>query len=169
MPVPTLPKQRPSTASDEPETANGEEPADEQSPDRNRVTGEAVSFEGLIEGMIRAQVGDLERQLDELEQQVEEIDNFARISLNERKIKQSEENLTAFSDSLTSFAERAFNNINALEERLGLHALILASVVEALEEEGVDIDLGEVNRYREPNVVTDTQPEDRLEAALGES
>ncbi len=169
MPTPTLPKQRPSTASDEPETANGEEPADEQSPERNRAPGETASFEGLVEGMIQTQVSDLEQELDELEQQVEEIDDFARISLNERKIKQSEENLTAFSDSLTSFAERAFDSINLLEERLDLHALILASIVEALQEEGVDLDLEEVNRHRKPNVVTDTQPEDRLEAALEES
>lgn len=167
MPEPTLPKQRPSTATDDETGATddgGTETAD-QSADGDQARSQA-SFESLVEQMIQTQMQDLERQLDEVQRQVEEIDDFARISLNERKIKQSEANLTEFSDSLTQFAERAFNNINELEERLDLQALILASIVDALREEGIELEFEEADRYREPNVVTDTQPQHRLEEAL---
>lgn len=137
------------------------ETTDEGSPD--------ATIEQLIDQMIQSHVADLEAELAEVERQVEEIDNFARISLNERKIKQSEANLVEFSDSLTNFAEKAFNNINALEERLDVQALLLAAVVEALNEEGIDLDVEQVERYQQESVVTDMTPEERLERAIEES
>lgn len=163
MASPTLPRQRPQTEDGSGE-AQSNRPAREE-----RSASFDKSFEGLVERMIQTHVADLEQELDELREQVEETDNFARISLNERKIKQSEENLSEFSDSLMGFAEKAFNDINRLEDRLDMQALVLAAVLDAMREEGIDLDLSEVERYRQPNVVTDTPPEEQLEDALERS
>jgi len=159
----TLPRQGPQT-----EDGSGKAESDRRARE-DRSASPDTSFEGLVEGMIQTHVAGLEQELDELREQVEEIDNFARISLNERKIKQSEENLSEFSDSLMGFAEKAFNDVNRLEDRLDMQALVLAAMLDAMREEGIDLDLTEIDRYRQPNVVTDTPPEEQLEDALERS
>ncbi|PSP99100.1 hypothetical protein BRC94_08135 [Halobacteriales archaeon QS_5_70_17] len=115
--------------------------------------------------MIQARIGELEGEIQRLEEQLEEVDNFTRISLNERKIKQAEANLSGFSDSLTGFAEKAFNDINELENRLEVHSLYLAAVLEGLDEEDVDLDLSDVAAYEEDQVVMAASPEERLRSA----
>jgi len=130
-----------------------------------RTTEESPSFEGLVEEMIQARIGELEGEIQRLEEQLEEVDNFTRISLNERKIKQAEANLSGFSDSLTGFAEKAFNDINELENRLEVHSLYLAAVLEGLDEEDVDLDLSDVAAYEEDQVVMAASPEERLRSA----
>ncbi|WP_254538204.1 hypothetical protein [Halomarina litorea] len=124
------------------------------------------TFEQLVEEMIQSRIGELEREVEALERQLEEVDNFARISLNERKIKQAEGNLSEFSDSLTGFAEKAFDDINELEARMDSQALLLSAVLEGLSEEDIDLDLSEVERYQQDQVVVNTTPEERLEAAV---
>ncbi len=163
MPGPTLPRQQP-------ESNDGNREPDSDGTERpERSASTEASFEGLVEEMIQTRVAGLDAELEAVREQVEEIDDFARISLDERKIKQSEENLSEFSDSLMGFSERAFNNINRLEERLDVQALLLAAVLDALDEEGIDLDLSEVDRHRQPNVVASTPPEEHLEDAIEQS
>lgn len=156
------------TRADDSDERTGDDPVAEK-----RINGRAdgssesgSSFEQLVEEMIQSRIGELEAEVQELERQLEEVDNFARISLNERKIKQAEGNLSEFSDSLTGFAEKAFNDINELEDRMDSQALVLSAVLEAMADEGMDVDLSEVARYQEDQVVVDTTPEERLEAAV---
>jgi TolA-binding protein len=163
MASPTLPRQRP-------ESEDGSETTQPRRSSReDRPASTEASFEGLIEEVVQTQVAGLERELEALREQVEEIDDFARISLNERKIKQSEENLSEFSDSLMGFAEKAFNDINDLEDRLDMQALLLAAILDALGEEDVELDLSVVDRYRRRNVVVTTPPEEQLEDAIERS
>ncbi len=157
-------------------TANGEpDETNEETSEAVRADGTATDaaapsddgrLDGLVEEMIRSEMGEVRDELESLERQVEEVENFARISLNERKLKQAETNLSAFSDSLTAFAEKAFNNINELETRLDEQALLLAAVLEALDDEGIDVDAEEVRRQREESVVATETPEERLSEAL---
>lgn len=151
----------------EPETEPAENGADAApTKDGTTTTGEpSPSFEGLVEEMIQSRIGELEGEIDRLEDQLEEVDNFTRISLNERKIKQAEANLSEFSDSLTGFAEKAFNDINELENRLEIHSLYLAAILEGLDEEDVDLDLSDVDAYQEDQVVMAASPEERLRSA----
>ena len=146
-----------------PESTNGEEITAETS---DESTGSELTMESLVAKMIQSETGDLRTELDDLKREIEEVNDFARISLNERKIKQNEANLSEFSDSLTGFAEKAFNNINAIQDRLDVQSLLLAAIVDALDDEGVELDMSLVERYRQESVVTDTSPEEKLEASL---
>lgn len=121
------------------------------------------TVETLIEEMVESRTAELRAELEALERQVESVDDFARISLNERKVKQNEAKLSEFSESLTAFAEKAFNNINALEDRLDRQALLLAAILESLED---DVDLSAVRRYENDRLVTDDSPDERLAAAI---
>jgi predicted flap endonuclease-1-like 5' DNA nuclease len=138
----------------------------------SRTNGDAAEsgaspLESLIEEMIQSRIADLEAELESLEKQLEEVDNFARISLNERKVQRTEANLSEFSDSLTGFAEKAFNDINHLEERLDTQALLLAAILEAVDDSVLDVDLEEVRKFQRANVVITETPEDRLLNAIG--
>ncbi|WP_254547169.1 hypothetical protein [Halomarina pelagica] len=126
-----------------------------------------VTMEDLIRRLIDERVASLEQEIADLERTLEEVDNFTRISLNERKIKQSQESLSEFSDSLTGFAEKAFNNINELEDRLDTHALLLAAILDALD--GEDLDLTHAQRYQEDQLVMNMTPDERLEEAIERS
>lgn len=148
---------------------NGTSPAGEETvPEGDgpvQAGEESPSFEGLVEEMIQSRIGELEGEIGRLEDQLEEVDNFTRISLNDRKIKQAEANLSEFSDSLTGFAEKAFNDINELENRLEIHSLYLAAILEGLDEEDVDLDLSDAAAYQEDQVVMAASPEERLRSA----
>ena len=123
------------------------------------------TIEHQVDQQISAHVEPIAQRLDELEERVSELDNYARISLSERRIKQNEENLAEFSDSLTAFAERTMSRANALEERLQVQTMLLAAVLDALEETDADVDLSAVERYRNERVVTDASNE-QLEEAI---
>jgi hypothetical protein len=127
------------------------------------------TIEGLLEEMIQSRIDELEREMETMERRLEEVDNFARISLNERKVKHAEANLAEFSESLTGFAEKAFNDINELEDRLDAHALLLAAVLDALSEADVDVDLSEVEAFRRPSVVLTESTEERLRTAIDDA
>ena len=163
MATPELPHQRPQPTAEAETEEDGQAAADVAEP-----APPDASVEELIERMIESRTGELESELDELREQVEEVENFARISLNERKLKQSEVNLSEFSDSMSSFAETAFNNINRLEARLNLQSVLLAAIVDSLAEEGLDLDLAEVERQQQDSLVMQQTPEERLEAAIEE-
>lgn len=157
----SIPRQDPGRDSSESSRSNG---------DADAVTsagGEVSTLETLIEEMIQARIGHLEAQIESLERDLEDVDNFARISLNERKVQRTEANLSEFSDSLTGFAEKAFNDINRLEERLDTQALLLAAVLETLDTSELDVDLEEVRKFQRANVVITETPEDRLLNAIG--
>lgn len=127
------------------------------------IPSETGTVEALIKEIVESQTDDLRDELDTLERQIETVDDFARISLNERKVKQNEEKLSEFSESLTAFAEKAFNNINALEDRLDRQALLLVAILDSLED---DIDLSTVRRYENDRLIADTAPNERLAAAI---
>ncbi|WP_129113501.1 hypothetical protein [Halegenticoccus tardaugens] len=157
MTQPTIHRQTPETR-----TKTETEPESQTAVDGDAET----TVEGIIDEMIQSRIGELEAEIAALERQLEAVDNYTKISLNERKIKQSEENLLEFSDSLTGFAEKAFNDINEIEDRLDTQALLLASILEALDDEGVDVDLTAVERFQKENIVTGSGPEKRLEEAV---
>lgn len=120
-----------------------------------------------IEELIERRTQELEDRIDELDSEVEEVENFARISLGERRLKQNEANLSEFSDSLTSFAERTFTKMNALESRLEVQTLLLASLIDAVSEsDDVEIDVSEVQRYQEDQLVMSASAEQRLQEAI---
>ncbi|MDZ5809976.1 hypothetical protein U4E84_01230 [Halorubrum sp. AD140] len=131
-------------------------------------TGDGASASGAIEGQIEAlvdeRVAEIERELAELETELEELDNFARISLGERYSQRIEQNVSELSDSLTGFAERNFQQLNSVEQRVDEMSLLLTAVIEALDEEDVDVDFSEVRRMQDAGVV-DRSPAERLEAA----
>lgn len=156
MAPPKLPRQTPRTEDEASETAeDGTGSLEAQS-------ASASTIDALVEEMVESNVADLREEIETLERQIEAVDDFARISLNERKVKQNETSLSEFSDSLTAFAETAFHNLNVLEDRLDTQALLLAAVVESLD----DVDLEEVRRYQHGNRVLSSTPEERLAGAI---
>lgn len=157
----TFQRQSPRTKDDETEPEAKENGAGElQAEDEEPST--SPTLEGIIEEMIESRTEGLREELDELERQIETVDNFARISLNERKVKQNEVKLSEFSGSLTAFAEKAFENLNDLENRLDTQALLLAAILESLD----DVDLSEVHRHRSEQLVMDATPEERLASVI---
>lgn len=144
-----------STGSKPPDETGGEPTA---SPD--------TTFEALVEEKIESRTEDLESELAALERQLEDVEDFARISLNERKVKQSETNLSEFSDSMSGFAEKAFNHINDLEDRMNRQSLLLAAILEALDDADVDVDLEEVERLEADSHVLEQSPDERLQHTI---
>ena len=144
-----------------------EEPEDEPTePEADAPADRAGPIERRIDQRIDERVDRVDRRLEELEGTITELDDYARISLGERRIAHNEANVAEFSDSLTAFAERTMSKANAIEEQLQVQRLLLAAMLEALEEADVDVDLSAVERYREDRVVTDAsnaQLEDAIE------
>ena len=122
------------------------------------------TVEVLVEEIVESRTAELREQLGDLRAQLEEVENFARISLDERKVKQNETKLTELSASLTDFAEKSFNNVNALEDRLDRQALVLAAILDSMDDE---VDLSEVRKYEQDRLVADASPDERLQEALG--
>lgn len=147
-----------SAAGDEPERNGG------AAGDADAETGSDGAIERQIETLIDERVAEIERDLEALEAELEELDNFARISLGERYSQRIEQNVSALSDSLTGFAERNFQQLNSVDGRVDEMSLVLAAVIEALDEEDIDVDFSEVRRMQEAGVV-DRSPAERLEAA----
>jgi len=151
---------------EETETGTEAETDTEAETESNGAQPPASSFEQLVEEMIQSRIGELEQEIRSLEEQLEEVDNFTRISLNERKVQRTESNLSDFSDSLTGFAEKAFGDINELEDRLDAQSMVLAAILEGLADSDVDLDLTEVERYQKDQVVMSASPEERLQSAV---
>lgn len=125
-----------------------------------------TTFEALVEEKIESRTEELEAELSALERQLDEVEDFAKISLNERKVKQSEANLSEFSASMSGFAEKAFNHINDLEDRMNRQSLLLAAIVEALEDADVDLDLTDVERLGEDSHVLEEAPDEQLQRTI---
>ena len=122
-----------------------------------------------IEELIARRTGELEDRVEELEDELTEVENFARISLGERRLKQNEANLSEFSESLTAFAERTFTKMNALENRLEIQTLLLTSLIDAISEsDDVEIDVSEVKRYQNDQLVMSASADQRLQETIEE-
>lgn len=120
-----------------------------------------------IEALIDRRTRELEERIDELDSELEEIEDFARISLGERRLKQNEANISEFSESLTSFAEKTFSKMNALENRLEVQTLLLASLIESVSEsDDVELDLSDIQQYQEDQLVMSASAEQRLQEAI---
>ncbi|EMA59855.1 hypothetical protein C469_09541 [Halorubrum lipolyticum DSM 21995] len=132
--------------------------------DASAETGSDGAIERQITTLIDERVAEIERDIETLEAELEELDNFARISLGERYSQRIEQNVSELSDSLTGFAERNFQKLNSVDGRVDEMSLMLAAVLEALDEEDIDVDLSEVRRMQEAGVV-EQSPAERLEAA----
>lgn len=122
-----------------------------------------------IEELIARRTGELEDRVEELEDELTEVENFARISLGERRLKQNEANISEFSESLTAFAERTFTKMNALENRLEVQTLLLTSLIDAISEsDDVEIDVSEVKRYQNDQLVMSASADQRLQETIEE-
>lgn len=120
-----------------------------------------------IEELIARRTGELEDRVEELEDELTEVENFARISLGERRLKQNEANISEFSESLTAFAERTFTKMNALENRLEVQTLLLTSLIDAVSEsDDVEVDVSEVKRYQNDQLVMSASADQRLQEAI---
>lgn len=132
--------------------------------------GNESTVDYQIEELIERRTQALAEEIEELESELEDLDNFARISLAERRVKGNEANLAEFSNSLTGFAERTFSKLNTIESRLDAQTLLLAAVVEALADaDDVEVDLSEVEKYGEEQLVVSASPEERLKEAIDEA
>jgi len=155
MPPTEFHRQTPGSETDEPEAKeNGTGEVEDQTAPQ--------TVEGIIEGMIESRLAELREDIEGLEREIETVEDFARISLNERKVKQNEAKLTEFSESLTAFAEKAFDHLNELESRLDTQALLLAAILESLD----DVDLSEVRRHRSERLVMAATHAERLASAI---
>lgn len=120
-----------------------------------------------IEELIDRRTEDIEGRIDELEEELADVEDYARISLGERRVKGNEANISEFSESLTDFADRMFTKTNALESQLEVQTLLLAQVLEALAEaDDVEVDVSDVKRYQEDQIVMSASPDQRLEEAI---
>lgn len=120
-----------------------------------------------IEELIDRRTEDIEGRIDELEEELADVEDYARISLGERRVKGNEANISEFSESLTDFADRMFTKTNALESQLEVQTLLLAEVLEALAEaDDVEVDVSDVKRYQEDQIVMSASPDQRLEEAI---
>lgn len=130
----------------------------------------ADEFETPIDDRIRALVENraatLERRIADLETELEELDNFAKITLRDRRIAENTGNIGKVSDTLSGFAESTTEKLNTIQRTQETNTLLLAAIVEALDEEGVDVDLSAVRNHREGRPVTDVSADDRLGNAL---
>lgn len=123
-----------------------------------------------IRELVDSRATEVENRIAELESELEQLQNFAEITLRDRRIAENSDNIGKISDSFSGFAESTSDKLNALENRLEVNTLVLAEVVEALEETGdVDLDLSDVEGYGEDRLVTDVSANDRLAEAIENS
>lgn len=119
-----------------------------------------------IRALVENRAATLERRIADLETELEELDNFARITLRDRRIAENTGNIGKVSDTLSGFAENTTDKLNAIQRSQETNTLLLAAIVEALDDEGIDVDLSDVQNHREGRPVTDVSADDRLENAL---
>lgn len=129
---------------------------------------ETHSLEDHVEQLIEAHLDDIEANLESLATELESVKNFTEISLGERRINQQEENLAEFSTSLTEFSEKTLDKVNDLETRLDRQTVILATILDALaaDEVDVDVDVSPIEEYRQEQLVTAHAPEAALDDAI---
>lgn len=118
---------------------------------------------------LEGELGSIERDIDELEENLEELDNFAKVTLRDRRISEQSDLIDALSDSFSGFAESTSEKLGKLENRVEVNTMVLAVVVEALEEMDTDLDFSDVEGYQEDHLVTTGSAEDRLADAIEES
>lgn len=129
--------------------------------------GSESTVDYQIEELIDRRAEEIEGRIDDLEAELADVEDYARISLGERRVKGNEANISEFSESLTDFADRMFTKTNALESQLQVQTLLLAEVLEALAEaDDVEVDVSDVKRYQEDQIVMSASPDQRLEEAI---
>lgn len=127
----------------------------------------AKPIDDQVRELIEKRAAELENRIQELESELDALDNFARITLKERRIAENNANLAKVSDTLSGFAENTTDKLNTLKSNQERNTLLLAAVVEALDDaDEVDVDLSEVRDHREGRPVTGISPDDRLDDAL---
>jgi predicted component of type VI protein secretion system len=138
----------------------------------SEMTGEGneTPVDDRIRELVDTRATEVERRIEELEAELEELENFAKITLRDRRISENSDNIGKLSDSFSGFAESTSDKLNTLENRIEVNSLVLAAVVEALEESGdVDLDFSDVEGYQADRLVTDVSANDRLADAIEES
>ncbi len=129
--------------------------------------GNESTVDYRIEALIDQRTEEIEDRIEEVEDELADVEDFARISLGERRLAQNEANLSEFSESLTAFAERTFTKLNTLESQLEVQTLLLAEVLKALgETDDVDLDVSEVKRYQEDQLVMSASADEQLREAI---
>ncbi|GAA0472157.1 hypothetical protein MUK72_16345 (plasmid) [Halococcus dombrowskii] len=127
-----------------------------------------MSTENRVEEL-EGELGEIEGDIEELEDDLEELDNFAKVTLRDRRISENSDLIDALSDSFSGFAENTSEKLSALENRIEVNTMVLAAVVEALEEMDADLDLSDVEGYQEDHLVTTDSADNRLAEAIKES
>ena len=123
-----------------------------------------------IRQLVDARATEVETRIEELEAELEDLENFAEITLRDRRIAENSDNIGKVSDTFSGFAESTTSKLNALETRIEVNTLVLAKVVEALDEAGdVDLDLSAVESYQGNRLVTEVSANDRLTDAIERS
>ncbi|WP_306061427.1 hypothetical protein [Natronococcus wangiae] len=125
-------------------------------------------LERHVEQIIDDHLDEIRTELDRLSSDVEDVEQFATISLGERRLTQAEANLAEFSASLTEFSEQTLERVNELESRLERQTIVLATVLEALAKSDVEVDVSDIKRYQQEQLVTDRSASDKLATAIDE-
>ena len=118
---------------------------------------------------LEGELGRIHGELNDLEDDLDELDDFAKITLRDRRISEHSDLIDALSDSFSGFAENTSERLGVLENRLEVNTMVLATIVEALEETDADLDFSDVEGYQEDHLVTTASADDRLAAAIDES
>ena len=138
--------------------------ADEEPP---MAAGElATPVDDRIRELVDSRAAAIESRIAELEAELEQLDSFAKITLRDRRIAENTANLGKVSDTLSGFAENTTDKLNAQKSAHERNTLLLAALVEALDAEGIDLDLAAVRDHREGRPVTGAAADDRLNDAL---
>lgn len=133
------------------------------------VEGE-TPVDDRIRKLVDTRATEVENRIAELENELEQLRNFAEITLRDRRIAENSDNIAKISDSFSGFAESTSDKLNALENRLEVNTLVLAELVEALDEtDDIDLDLSHVEGYGADRLVTNVSANDRLAEAIENS
>lgn len=135
-----------------------------------RLDESETAVDERIRELVDTRAAEVEDRIEKLEGELEQLENFAEITLRDRRIAENSDNIGKVSDALSGFAESTTDKLNALENRVEVNMLVLAEVVEALEETGdVDLDLSGVEDYQGDRLVTEASANDRLAEAIERS
>lgn len=135
-----------------------------------RLDESETPVDDRIRELVDTRATEVEDRIEELEAELEQLENFAEITLRDRRIAENSDNIGKVSDTLSGFAESTTDKLNALENRIEVNTLVLAAVVEALEETGdADLDLSEVEDLQGDRLVTEVSANDRLAEVIERS
>ncbi|MDQ2051779.1 hypothetical protein RBH26_14975 [Natronolimnohabitans sp. A-GB9] len=143
-----------------------DESIEEPSTEGEADTSTQPTLEQHVERVIEDQLEEIRTDIEQLSDDIEEVEQFATISLGERRLSQAEANVEELSASLTEFSEQTLEKVNSLESRLEQQTIVLATVLEALDESDIDVDTTAIRDYQQEQIVTDQAPDEKLETAL---